>query len=182
MCTSVMLLYAFQVMCGYVYEWIGLLSGAFIAGTALGGLAGAAVPDGKRWLVTADAAVGAAAIVFAIVIRLCSGMSPAAAMWLVPCLGAAAGFVTGFEFPVAAKVLEEAGMDASGAGGRLEAADHMGACLGAVFAGVVMGPAVGIFGGLLLVACVKAISLAELVRMGRNATGPKGGSSSVASV
>jgi len=164
MSMSILLIYAFQVACGYVYEWIGLLSAAFIAGTSLGGAAGTRAIPGRRMLVAAELGALAVPLVILAVLAVIKGAGPAAAAWVIPALAGAAGAATGFEFPVAAGVLAEAGMDARQRAGRLEAADHLGACAGAILAGVVVVPALGIFASLLLVAAVKALSTACAIR------------------
>lgn len=158
MSLTVLLIYAFQVTCGYVYEWIGLLSAAFIAGTALGGAAGNRAARRPRALALAEVLVMAAPLATIAALPLLMGASPIAAAWVIPVLAAGAGFVTGFEFPVAARLMDSCGMDAREAAGRLEAADHLGACAGAILAGVVIVPALGITLSLLLVASVKALS------------------------
>ena len=158
MSLTVLLIYAFQVTCGYVYEWIGFLSAAFVAGTALGAVAGNRAARRPRALALAEVFVVTVPLATIAVLALLHHASAGAAAWVIPALAAAGGFVTGFEFPVAAGLMDSCGMDAREAAGRLEAADHLGACAGAILAGVVIVPALGIALSLLLVASIKALS------------------------
>jgi spermidine synthase len=166
MSTTILLIYALQVVAGFVYEWIGALSASFIIGTAIGGGVGTAVAGRRRILAAAELAAVAAPLVIVgalYALQLLPLAASTAAILVLACL---AGIATGFEFPVAAGVLHSAGFDARRAGSRLEAMDHLGACAGAILTGIVLVPALGIAGSLLLVAGVKVVSLSCALRAG----------------
>lgn len=168
MSMTVLLLYAFQVTCGYVYEWIGVLAGAFMAGTVVGGLSGTFLGRGIRRMLAAEAAVLASPLIVAGALWVAKdAVSPSASAWLVVGLTGLAGLVTGFEFPVAAAVLRRGGATAGAAGGALETADHLGACLGAILTGVALAAALGIWWSLMLVAAVKCVSAVCVLRAAR---------------
>ncbi len=156
---TVLLLYAFQVTCGYVYGWIGVLIGSFVAGTAGGGALGTAWGNSVRGLRAAEAAVAAAPLLMAAMLYgVGNFVAPETARWFVLAGAGLAGLVTGFEFPVAAGVLHAERFTAQAAGSRLETMDHSGAAIGAVLTGVVVVPALGIWLSLVLVAMVKVVS------------------------
>jgi spermidine synthase len=162
MSMTVVLIYAFQVEYGYVYNWIGVLVGAFVAGLAVGGLAGNAA--GARRLVLADSLVAAMPLaMLALLSAAPAVVGPDAGRFVILALAVAAGFATGFEFPVAAAVLQRRGTQARDAGGVLEAADHLGACVGAMLTGVMVVPALGIWWTLALLAAAKAATLAVVL-------------------
>jgi len=165
MSMTMIVIYAFQVECGYVYAWIGVLAGAFAAGLAAGGAAGtaAAAPAEKagRRLVAADAGAFAAPLVALATLLAVSRMgNPEAARWIIAALAAVMGFATGFEFPVAAAVVSARGAEAKRAASKLQAADQAGALAGALVTGLVIVPAIGIFWSLVLLAGLKVMSLA----------------------
>ena len=168
MSMTVILIYAFQVEYGYVYNWIGALVGAFVAGLAIGGLAGNGA--GARRLALADMFVTAMPVAMLGVLSAApSVVGPDAGRFLILGLAAAAGFVTGFQFPIAAAALQARGAAEREAGGILETADHLGACLGALLTGVMIVPALGIWWSLALLAVAKAATLAVVLASSRRA-------------
>ncbi|MHC4713716.1 MAG: spermine/spermidine synthase domain-containing protein [Planctomycetota bacterium] len=166
MSTTILLIYALQVVAGFVYEWIGALSASFIVGTAVGGAFGTAAAGRRRMLPAAELSAVAAPLVIVGALHALQWLPLAASTGAILVLACLAGIVTGFEFPVAAGVLHSAGFDARRAGSRLEAMDHLGACAGAILTGIVLVPALGITGSLLLVAGVKVVSLSCALRAG----------------
>jgi spermidine synthase len=172
MVLTVALLLAYQCLHGTVYQAVGALSAAFMAGFA-GGSFGArrlAGWGGRPWR-----AVLAADVAGVLVILLALGLVPVGAMrW--PVLGSAlfalllllTGAVAGLELPLLARVLSADVGDGSTPGnvaraaGTVDAADHAGAFLGALLAGTLLVPAFGIPGALVALAALRCASLAAL--------------------
>jgi spermidine synthase len=163
MSMTVILIYVFQVECGYVYNWIGVLAAAFLGGLAVGGAAGSAARGGRPKLLAAEAMallVPLAAI--AALYAASQGLGAEGARYVILALAAVSGFAGGFEFPVAAAVLGKAGASPGEAASRLQVRDQAGACAGALVAGIVIVPAIGIWWSLALLAAVKAVSAAAV--------------------
>ncbi len=167
---EIMLLLVFQNVSGSLYSALGLLVALFMMGLTVGVLAcrkllgGAELGRVRRWAVFVD--ISTVAVV--LTTPLIAGSTQAwwlAGLWLV-----LAGLCTGAVFPPAvfllARGLESKGGDTKAAG-LADAADHLGACLGAVSIGLVLLPVTGLVGAAVVLLGVKAISLAGLVRRAR---------------
>ncbi len=164
MSMTVILLYSFQVMCGYLYEWIGVLTAAFIGGLAIGGAVGVLTGASKKAFMLTEAILVLLPLAVLVFLSCCGSLSPDSARWLVLIVALASGSATGLEFPIAASVLTRAGADASTVASRLQVRDQLGACMGAVLAGVVLVPAMGIYWSLVFLAALKVCTFAAVAR------------------
>lgn len=170
MTMEVVVLFAFQVVHGYVYGQVGLIVTAFMAGLALGG----AVANRWRWPNVgrdgilshilphspraALAWIQGGMILFTLSFPLVVAPGPPA--WVFPLLALVAGGLTGLAFPVAVACLQgETGRVA----GLLYGADLVGGCVGAVLASALLVPILGIPQTCLAVALVGLAGLAVLV-------------------
>jgi len=169
MALEMILLYTFQVLYGYVYSMIGAVVGLFMFGLVLGSAAmnrrlrrtseEANERPGLRTLAALDLAL----TVFAAGLVLGLGaLRGSAAEWPIQAatfaLVAVTGILTGLVFPLAASVALENRPSAGRAAGAVDAADHVGACLGALGTGVLLVPILGVTGACLIVAATKAFS------------------------
>jgi len=171
MAVEIVLLYTFQTLYGYVYGMVGLVVGVFMFGLVAGsflanrrlGRIGVARGDrpGLRSLVALDLAV----TVFAAgLVLILAALRASSADWPVQLatfgLVAAAGVLGGLVFPLAACVRlgDEPGI--ARAASVIDAADHIGACAGALVTGIALVPILGISGTLLVVVMMKALSAA----------------------
>ncbi|HEY63599.1 MAG TPA: hypothetical protein G4O02_03410 [Caldilineae bacterium] len=148
MMLEVVILFAFQVLHGYVYAEVSLIVMAFMGGLALGGgasnrmLAWWGDEDSlafrARWaLIAVQAIVAFYSGLFPFLLRL---PIPAPAL-VFPLLALGAGYLTGMAFPLAvAAVRGEPGR----AAGMLYGVDLVGGCLGAVLGAVFLIPVLGI--------------------------------------
>jgi spermidine synthase len=178
MTANVLILLSFQVLYGYVYQQVGLLTTAFMAGLSLGGTAMSAWAGrlGRPWrvLVLLEGANGVAAAGLAGVLTLLLGHADAGsslAHALLLLANVVAGALVGLEFPLANHLLSAEGAEGSRAAGTLYAADLAGAVAGAVLVAAVCLPALGLGQTALLVALVKAGSLVQVVRRGWGGAG-----------
>ncbi len=163
---EVILLLAFQSIYGYVYAKIGMVVAMFMAGLALGGLSGAKLAGSQAkgtarrpasLLVTTEGLIAGFAVALPFAIRGLStfGARPeveAAFMGLV----AAAGFLTGLEFPIASSAYLATGAATGLSAGMVDSADHIGAAAGAALAGVILLPVLGIPGACMVLAAANA--------------------------
>ena len=144
-------LFSFQSLYGFVYHRVALVTGAFMAGLALGGWLGGRAAErgaGLRTLASLAAALAAAPLILAWVAARVASLPAAAASagaWLLPLLVVGSAALAGAEFPIAGRLLAR-DRGAERAGGRLYAADLFGAAAGAVAAGLLLLPAHGIRG------------------------------------
>lgn len=153
---EVVLLFAYQNREGSLYAALGVLVALFMLGLAAGTLGSERVcaprdrDRTRRWAAWVDAAT--IAVILATPLLATSG-------WLAAAGLVAAGLCTGAVFPPAVADLGRR-MGPARAAGWADAADHLGAMLGALIVGLVVLPVAGLWGAALALALVKAASLA----------------------
>ena len=144
---EILLLYLFQSIYGSVYQKIGLFFACFMTGLTCGSLLAVRLQnlpifqfDSKtHGLLWADGFYWA--FLFASSFLLPRWLPPEYFFYLMTLL---VGFLTGFEFPLAAWIYQE-GKDGVGkVAGRINMADSLGAAIGAFATGVILMPALGI--------------------------------------
>jgi spermidine synthase len=172
MAWSLLILFSYQARAGALYGRIGLLTALFMLGLAIGGLATTrAAEAGAATAHRTLAGTAAAAFLFALVVPAALGgaipgaRAPAglAADLLHGVLLLAGGLVTGALFPAAAGVLLAARPDPRVTAADLEAADHAGAAVAALAAGVVLVPVLGLAGTAWLLAALQGAALAGVL-------------------
>jgi len=168
MTADLIIIFAFQTLYGYVYQWIGLLIAAFMAGLALGGLLMArrlARSGGERsTLLKLEAALVlywallpvALSILNARITQPTAFTASQAALFL---LNGIAGFLVGSQFPLANRLWLRGRDTAGGTAGLLYASDLVGAFLGSVVVCVVLIPVLGILETCVLTGLLKLSSL-----------------------
>ena len=150
MALEIVLLYAYQNLYGYVYRMIGLVVGTFMLGLALGGV----WATRRAARVGPDAWHGLCRRLQVLVLLL--GVFAAATPWVVHLIDrwgggqvwlvlmvAAAGLLTGAQFPLAAAVHVRLTGRTGRSAGAIDSADHLGACIGAVLTGALLVPVWG---------------------------------------
>ncbi|MEN6301766.1 MAG: hypothetical protein ABFD96_03535 [Armatimonadia bacterium] len=155
MALEVTLLFAFQVYYGYVYAQLGIITGAFMIGLAVGGIGagrrlerlGARGTEGL--LIGLQGSVTVLALALPGLLALIGGESAGGGFLLpnlvFPALTAVVGVLVGAEFPVASRLLQGQGHPATAAAG-VYAADLLGSCAGALVAGAALLPVLGLYG------------------------------------
>ncbi len=157
---EVLIIYLYQTSFGYVYRDISVIVGLFMLGLAGGGWL-----MNRRALARPGAAMLAVECTQAVLVLslpLVGGLlsfSPWAFMLLSP----AAGFLTGSQFPLAARIGIRAGGQAGTVAGAYSAADHLGGLAGAAWAGLLMVPALGVPQSATVLGLIKCVSLAGLL-------------------
>lgn len=166
MAFDLLVIFAFQAFYGYVYQQIGLLTTAFMAGLSLGGWIMTRrverIEKGKRLLLRLEGAIVACWLLFPVVLALLyaqtgrPGVSAAVGPILL-ILNALAGFLVGMEFPLASKMYlrVSVGEAAGETAGILYASDLLGAFLGSLLVSVMLLPALGVLETCLLVVVLK---------------------------
>jgi len=170
MALEVVLLYTFQTLYGYVYSMVGAVIGVFMFGLVAGSLAmnrrlrrahRAGLPGpGLLTVVALDLAVAVFAAGLVMAVALLRQWAADVPVQIVTfALVAVAGVLGGLVFPLAAAVtLREARSATGRTAGAVDAADHVGACVGALATGAALVPILGTTGACLAVVGLKALS------------------------
>ena len=162
---TVVLLLGFQVLCGNVYQQVGLIFTMFMVGLGVGAFAAArmAPPFTRRRLAWLQAMLAACAAclpaTFIGLGRLGGTAAPAAAQIVVPLLALPIAALVGMSFPLAAH-LDFRGAAVTAA--RLYTADYVGAALGALLASTWLIPLIGVTAICWLIAGMSLCSAAVL--------------------
>lgn len=172
MAVSFLLLLSYQTREGALYGALGALTAGFMLGLAAGAAAARGVTATRRpagrpalrlvLLLAATVFAGIAALLPAL-----EGLSkgpPPLALAVHAALLLAAGAATGALFPVVSLALLGSGQDAGAAAASFEAADHLGAAIAALLAGVVLVPALGMTATGLLAAALVLLAAAGTAR------------------
>jgi len=168
MAFDLIVVFTFQTLYGYVYQQIGLLITAFMAGLGLGGLLMTrgieCMRREWRWLMAVELAI---LLYWAGLPLLLTLLYARSASFLLPptllALDAMGGFLVGSEFPLANRIVSQLRGGLEGASGLLYACDLAGAFVGSVLVSVALIPALGILQTCVLVAALKLISLIGVV-------------------
>ena len=169
---EVALIFAFQSLYGHVYQYVGLMFASFMVGLAVGGWLIARRTESTSdamWplILTQTATTAYAVLVSLALVWFQADTASIHALRAVgvgfPLLNLGAGLLVGMQFPLAVKARRGAGTQTAGAAGLLYGADLLGSCAGALLAGVVLIPVLGITGACHAAALVGAVSAALLV-------------------
>jgi len=165
---SIVNLYVFQTLSGFLYQDLGVVAAAFMMGLALGGwymnsrmqrLGG-----GVSTLLKTEMGVVAYSLLIPPIVSLLSTRMTAAPNLLLVrgvmlVLNCVAGFLVGLEFPLASRVCLEEEEQVGGVGGALYATDLFGACVGSFLSSIWLIPLYGVRGACLVVAVTNVASL-----------------------
>jgi spermidine synthase len=168
---SVLLIFSFQTLYGYAYQWIGLLIASFMVGLALGsrtmtGLLGkirkfTLTLAGVEILMTVFAGLGI--ILLALFYspglgqRILSGIRLAFLL-----LSGITGYLVGLEFPLASFIFSGDEQRAGRTAGILYGSDLFGAWAGSLLVGVLWTPVLGILQACGVVIFLKLVSLSMI--------------------
>jgi spermidine synthase len=171
MAFDLLLIFAFQVLFGFVFHWVGLLVAAFMGGVGAGGFVMTAVlPRIKNDLalfIKLEMAVGIFALLLPLVILAVAPHLGNAAVFVLAqllflLLSFIAGALIGLKFPLANRMYLGHSPNLSRTAGLLYSADLMGGWTGGIIAAVVLLPVLGLVGTSLVVVMIKASSLIML--------------------
>jgi len=181
MALSLVWLFAFQNLYGYVYQRIGWIIAVFMGGLVVGcAVATRRLPSASptirlgRRLVAVDVLLAGLALAIPFVLPWLGRMQSASGgfvwvEWVVMLMVAGTGVLGGAAFALAGGLRMVGGSPAAPAAGAIVGADHAGACLGALMTGILLVPAFGTPFAAVLLAGVKITSAALLWATGRNA-------------
>jgi len=169
---NLILIFAFQVVYGYLYYWIGLLTSIFMAGAGVGGLLVTRslekIKEDLLYLLKLEASIIILSLLLPFIF-LQSGpyfgqfFSPT--IFLILCF--ISGLLIGAEFPLANKIHLKTSPSVSGTAGLFYAGDLLGGWLGGIIGGVALLPVLGLWKTCLIIAYLKIISLIILIVLGK---------------
>jgi spermidine synthase len=159
---SLILLLAFQALFGYLYQQVGLLAALFMAGLGSGSLISRGRPARPgRALAACEAGLvldcALTALILNLLFQKAGSLAPNPALFVLSLLMFSAGAGVGAEFVLAGHLFRQATPKSGLTAARINAADHLGACVGAFLAGLVLLPALGMIGALIFLAGLKTL-------------------------
>ncbi len=152
---SLMILFTFQSIYGYVFSWIGVLVAAFMAGTAAGATLMTSnlkrISHNVRLFLKIDLLIIGFAVACPIIFHTAHANLDGAGFFmafrmLFLVIAFTGGLLIGAQFPLANKIYLETSPNLSRTAGLLYAADLLGGWLGGIFGAVVLLPVLGLAG------------------------------------
>jgi spermidine synthase len=178
MALSIVWLFAFQNLYGYVYQRIGWIIALFMAGLVIGCMLAQRVgaPSAKLWrcLIGVDVLLAVLALAIPFLLPMLAALQTgprafALVEWCVSVGVVLTGLLGGAAFPLAGRLQLGFSGRVGGAAGSVVSADHAGACLGALLCGILLVPVFGTATAAYLLAGTKLAS-AGLLTAGRRFT------------
>lgn len=174
MALSIVWLFAFQNLYGYVYQRIGWIIAMFMGGLVVGcWLAGKLSQKLHRWLILIDVLLATMAFSAPLLLPILGALQTSALALLlvevsISILVTSTGILGGAAFALAGG-LELAAIGKAGkAAGHIVGADHAGACLGALLTGILLVPVQGTVATALFLGGTKLASAALLWKFAFN--------------
>ena len=161
---ELLILLGFQATHGYVYQQLAIIIAALMAGMALGAWRAVRGTAGLSALASIQLLAAAAPVALCLLFA-----SPIQFAVVFPVAALAAGFLGGYQFPVASRVFFNGPARSAGT---LYGLDLAGACLGAVALSLYLVPVFGFLKTALLMAIVNAAPAALLLACGRRTPAP----------
>ena len=174
MALSIIWLFAFQSLYGYVYQRIGWIIALFMGGLVIGcvlasrraepAATSSRSPDWLwRRLIAVDGLMALLALAVPFVLPALAALQAGPAVltlveWCISIMVVATGVLGGAAFPLAGRLRLGFAGRAGAAAGSVVGADHAGACLGALLCGVLLVPMFGTVTTALLLAGMKLTS------------------------
>ncbi len=170
---SLILVFSFQVLYGYLYYWIGVLVSLFMAGLAGGGLTSSfSLTKLKKvflfFLFLEFLIITYSFFLILLFDYLCPHLEKSQSFFILKSLYLGvcffSGFLIGAEFPLANKLYQNkySIVNLGYSAGLLYSADLLGGFLGGILGGVVFFPLLGLNSTLLLIIILKVMSLGFL--------------------
>ncbi len=169
---DLILIFAFQVLYGYIFYWLGLLVTAFMAGVMAGGMRMTAYIRKKNTAMPALIKLEVFLITFALLLPFVfiNASSLLAYAWfdyvlrfVFLVLSFCSGILVGAEFPLANNEYLNTSKDLSGTAGLLYSVDLMGGWLGGMIGAIVLLPVLGLVQTAIVIVFLKICSLSLLI-------------------
>ena len=166
MALELVLIFLFQNRYGYMYQMIGIVAASFMLGLTAGGytikrLIAAGRTCGVAALLTCEIMLCLYAVLLPVTIAGLNSLQGTqmfhaldVTAWSFMILVFIAGYLTGLEFPLVSHILISHGCDTGIAAGRVDAADHLGACAGSFITGALLVPFAGVYQSCFIMGCI----------------------------
>jgi spermidine synthase len=178
---DLIIIFAFQIIYGYVFYWLGFLVSLFMAGALAGSFwminKMGKIKNTLLFFLRTEAAIIIFALLLAFIINAC-GYLGSAGMFSINfkivfvAISLVSGFVVGVQFPLANKIyLSQKQSDITSSAGTLYSCDLLGGWASGIISGVVLLPVLGVFNSCLVVVLLKSVTFACFaVSMPKNIT------------
>lgn len=174
MAVEIVLIFMFQSLYGYIYEKIGIVAALFMMGIAIGSHIMRNRLKIGRWsklenLIVLEMIICVYVFVLPFVLHAFAGtLQIGKGLFLSTeyfyfFLIVVIGLIAGMEFPLVCHLLISSGYESSYVAGRVDAIDHMGACFGSFFPGIILLPLFGIENTCFIIALLKSTCICFLV-------------------
>lgn len=164
MSLQIVIILSFQIIYGYLFYKVGLILTAFMTGLALGGYTAtkrASAPESDRMMFR----IAQGAMIFYPALLWLLFWRPSNAMFIL--MPAMAGFIGGFQFPLAGRICAGVEPGIGKAAGHAYGADLIGSCIGALLTGSLLIPVLGIPKTCVIVSFVNAVAFILLLKGNR---------------
>jgi len=173
MALSILWLFAFQNLYGYVYQRVGWIVALFMAGLVVGCVWAGRVSRNWQGLIRVDLLLGLLALTVPLLLPALAAIQTGPVTltiveWCISALVTATGLLGGAAFACAGRLQLSLTARPGAAAGWVVGADHLGACLGAPLCGILLVPVFGTATTALMLAAIKLVS-AGLLLAGRRA-------------
>jgi spermidine synthase len=162
---NLVLIFAFQVVYGYLYHWIGILVAVFMVGVGIGGTASTRllyrIKKDLHFLISIEIVI----VVFSLILGFLLSrfnlysLSVISLKMVFLLLCFASGFLIGVEFPLANKIYLKHSPYIAHTAGLLYASDLLGGWVGGMVGGVILLSLLGLVTTCMIVAVLKASSI-----------------------
>ena len=166
MSVNLLLIFAYQVFYGFLYQKISILTAIFMAGIAFGSFLMVKklsdLKNCKASLIRLEAAIATFALILGVIaIRFTSFLTLGEYILYIALFGS--GMLMGLEFPLVGKLYLGNKDSIGSTSGVLYASDLIGGWLAGIFTGVLFLPVLGLFQTCLLIVVIKISSLLLLL-------------------
>ena len=157
---ELILILAFQNIYGYLYQYIGFMIALFMAGLALGAIISNRLLNQNSSLMKKYWMIHIAIILLSLgLVYLMALLEITLPIFLISLFIIAIGTLTGMAYPLLSKMYIQSGAAVGRAAGLIDAFDHLGACIGALFTGVLLIPLFGISQTCILIALLNLLTV-----------------------
>ena len=171
MLSTLILIFSYQVLLGFLYRRIGLLMSIFMAGAGLASILITRrmhrIKNCLNWFLALEILLIIYSCILAISItgflnRTAHISFAFGVMFFI------SGLLTGAQFPLAGRIYPGIKERVGEAAGTLYAADLVGGCIAGIFGGIILLPVLGLFGACMVMLIFKLSSLSVLIFCRRN--------------
>ena len=169
---SLLVIFAFQAIYGYVFSWIGLLISSFMAGSSFGAISITyflpRIKDTIKVFIKIDLTIICFSIVLPFTFIILHPIIDTSIEFLLMkilflLISFISGFLIGAEFPLANKIYLQNNKNLTAVAGTLYSADLIGGWFGGILISIIFLPIIGLLGSSILVLLIKLCSFVIII-------------------